>query len=109
MSAELPSWRDGPVRQRIIDFVASVTGANGSEPVPVEERVAVFDNDGTLWCEKPLPIQADFLLRRMGEQAAHDPSLRDRQPWKAVWEKNYDWLSGVITKHYQGEIGRAHV
>ena len=66
------SWRDGPVRQRIVDFVASVTGADGSEPVPVEERVAVFDNDGTLWCEKPMPIQADFILRRLAAMAEAD-------------------------------------
>ena len=68
-----------------------------------EARVAVFDNDGTLWCEKPLPIQADFLFRRMAEQAAQDSSLRDQQSWKAVYEKNYAWLSDALTKHYQGD------
>jgi len=53
----------------MLGFVARVTGADGSEPVPVEERIAVFDNDGTLWCEKPMPIQADFILRRLYEMA----------------------------------------
>jgi hypothetical protein len=46
--------------------------------------VAVFDNDGTLWCEKPMPIQADFILRRLYEMAQADPGLRGRQPWKAA-------------------------
>jgi hypothetical protein len=52
----LTSWRDGPAKRAIVEFVARVNGGDWGEPVPVEERVAVFDNDGTLWCEKPLPI-----------------------------------------------------
>src|SRR3954447_13118417 len=61
----LSSWRAGPAKQAILDFVAATTGQDGSEPVPVEDRVAVFDNDGTLWCEKPMPIQMDFILPRL--------------------------------------------
>jgi phosphoserine phosphatase len=99
----LSSWNDTPTRQAIEQFVASVTTEGGPGYVPPEERTAVFDNDGTLWCEKPLPIQADFLLRRIGEMAQENPSLRDRQPWKAVAAKDYAWLSGVITKHYHGD------
>ena len=49
-----------------------------SDGVPACERVAVFDNDGTLWCEKPMPIQADFILRRLAEMAQADPELRGR-------------------------------
>jgi phosphoserine phosphatase len=94
----LPSWNDTPTRRAIVDFVE-----RASADIPPEERVAVFDNDGTLWCEKPLPIQVDFLLRRVGEMAERDPSLRDKQPWKAVYEKDYAWLSNVITKHYNGD------
>ena len=71
--------------------------------VPVEERVAVFDNDGTLWCEKPLPIQADFILRRLFEMAQADPQLRDRQPWKAAYERDYGWLGTVLAEHYAGD------
>ena len=56
----------------------------GGRTSPPDERVAVFDNDGTLWCEKPMPIQLDFILRRLAEMAEADPSLRDRQPWKAA-------------------------
>lgn len=74
-----------------------------AEAVPVEERVAVFDNDGTLWCEKPLPIQGDFILRRLFEMAEADPELRDRQPWKAAYERDYGWVGKVLAEHYAGD------
>lgn len=99
----LKSWNAGATRQAIIAFVARVTLEDGPDYVPPAARIAVFDNDGCLWCEKPMPIQADFLLRRIAEQAEADPSLRDRQPWKAVHEKDQEWLGDVITKHYEGD------
>jgi hypothetical protein len=99
----LTSWRPGPIRQSIVDFVGRVTGQDGSPAVPVEERVAVFDNDGTLWVEKPMPIQLDFILRRLVEMAAADASLRDRQPWKAAFERDLHWFGGVVARHYAGD------
>jgi phosphoglycolate phosphatase-like HAD superfamily hydrolase len=63
----------------------------------------VFDNDGTLWCEKPMPIQADFILRRLFEMAQADPELRGRQPWKAAYERDYAWLGTVLAEHYAGD------
>ncbi len=99
MPNELTSWNDGAARQSLLDFVERVV----SEDVPVEERIAVFDNDGTLWCEKPLPIQADFILRRFAEMAEADPELRERQPWKAAYERDYQWLGQVMTEHYAGD------
>ncbi|WP_419403459.1 HAD family hydrolase [Stenotrophomonas rhizophila] len=99
----LKSWNAGATRQAIIAFVARVTLEDGPDYVPPAARIAVFDNDGCLWCEKPMPIQAGFLLRRIAEQAEADPSLRDRQPWKAVHEKDQAWLGDVITKHYEGD------
>jgi len=48
-------------------------------------------------------IQLDYLLRRLAEQAEHDPALHEQQPWKAAWEKDYHWLGQVVTKHYQGD------
>jgi len=95
----LNSWNDGPARRAIVEFVErTVAGA-----VPLEERVAVFDNDGTLWCEKPMPIQADFILRRLFEMAEADPALRDRQPWKAAYQRDYGWLGEVLAEHYAGD------
>ena len=71
--------------------------------MPVEERVAVFDNDGTLWCEQPVPIQGDFILRRLAAMAEADESLRTRQPWKAAYERDYAWLGGLMAEHYAGD------
>jgi hypothetical protein len=99
----LPSWRAGASRQAIVEFVQRVTAEGSPEFVPAEERVAVFDNDGTLWCEQPMPIQLDFILRRLAAMADQDPSLRGRQPWQAASTKDYGWLGQVITKHYQGD------
>jgi len=99
----LPTWRDGAAKQSITNFVSRVTRQGSSDFISPEDRIAVFDNDGTLWCEKPLPIQVDFLLRRIGEQAKENPELCDTQPWKAVSENDYRWLSDVITKHYNGD------
>jgi phosphoserine phosphatase len=98
MTRDLASWNDGSTKRAIIDWVERT-----ASDVPVEERVAVFDNDGTLWCEKPLPIQADFILRRLFEMADGDPELRERQPWKAAYERDYAWLGTVLAEHYAGD------
>jgi phosphoserine phosphatase len=95
----LASWREGPTRRAIVDFV----GRTVAEQVPVAERVAVFDNDGTLWCEQPLPSQADFILRRLSEMADVDPDLRGRQPWKAAYDNDHTWLRTVLAEHYAGD------
>jgi phosphoglycolate phosphatase-like HAD superfamily hydrolase len=99
----LPSWNDTETRKKILNFVTSVIDDSSSNFVPPSERIAVFDNDGTLWCEKPMYIQFDYLLRKMAVQVESEPSLRSQQPWKAVWEKDFDWLGGAVTKHYQGD------
>jgi len=71
--------------------------------MPPAERIAVFDNDGTLWCEKPMYIQMDFLLRKLAAAAEADRALQTQQPWQAAWEQDYDWFGKVITNHYQGD------
>jgi len=101
--ADLASWNDTATRAAIVDFVARVTTEGGPDFVPPSERVATFDNDGTLWCEKPMPIDLGFILVRLAEMAEADESLREKQPWKAAREKDYHWLGDVITKHYHGD------
>jgi phosphoglycolate phosphatase-like HAD superfamily hydrolase len=108
VTGSLTSWRDGAARQAIVDFVSRAFG-DGPDHVPVDERVAVFDNDGTLWCEKPLPIQADFILRRLAAMAEADPELRERQPWKAAYERNYGWLGQVLAEHYAGDDSNVRI
>ncbi|MCS6846039.1 MAG: haloacid dehalogenase-like hydrolase [Caldilineales bacterium] len=99
----LPSWRNTPTKQAILDFVARVTDETSSQYVPPAERIAVFDNDGTLWCEKPMYIQLDFMLRQLVAQAERDPALRTQQPWQAAWERDYAWFGEAMTNHYRGD------
>jgi hypothetical protein len=99
----LRSWNDTPTRQAIVAFVAGVTDQDAPTFVPVEERIAVFDNDGTLWCEKPMPIQLGFILQRLAAMASEDPSLAQRQPWKAALERDHAWLAEAVETHYAGD------
>jgi phosphoglycolate phosphatase-like HAD superfamily hydrolase len=98
----LESWTDGPTKSAIGDFVGRVT-AEGPDFVAPEARVAVFDNDGTLWCEKPMYIQLDFIIRRLAERAAAEASLVGQQPYQAAVAGDLQWFGGAITKHYQGD------
>ena len=107
-AADLGTWRDGPTKAAILEFVDRVT-AEGPDHVPPEERIAVFDNDGTLWVEKPAYVQLDFLLRRLAEQAQADPSLGDRQPYAAAVAGDLGWFAEAITRHYQGDDTRLKV
>jgi phosphoglycolate phosphatase-like HAD superfamily hydrolase len=109
MVEPLSSWRDGGARDAILRFVNRVADDGSRETVPVDDRVAVFDNDGTLWCEKPMPIQLDFILRRLAAMAEADEALRDRQPWKSAYERDYGWLAAAVAEHYAGEDTRAGI
>jgi phosphoserine phosphatase len=90
----LPSWTDGAARAAMIEFVRSVTEP-GDSFVALPQRVATFDNDGTLWCEKPLFPQADFVFRRWKEMISAKPSLADEQPYKALADGDMDWLADL--------------
>ena len=105
MKDPLPSWNDTATKRSIVDFVAAVSDESGSSYIPPAERVVTFDNDGTLWCEKPMYIQLDYLLRRLAARAEDDPSLRSRQPFQAAWTKDYGWVGEAMTRHYQGDDG----
>ena len=103
MEAQLASWNDGATKSAITDFVAGVTEEGRSDYVEPAARVAVFDNDGTLWTEKPLVIQLDFTIRRFRELADDDPALRTQQPYQAAYEGDLQWLAGAVVKHYHGD------
>ncbi len=100
--AGLESWRDGPTKSAILDFVGRVT-TGGPDFVAAEERVAVFDNDGTLWVEKPSLVQLDFLVRRLAELAAADPALGTRQPYAAAAAGDLAWFDDAMVRHYNGD------
>jgi phosphoserine phosphatase len=105
VSAVLATWNDGAARRAVVEFVERTVS---DAVVPVEERVAVFDNDGTLWCEKPMPIQLDFILRRLVAMAEAQAELRERQPWKAAYEREYGWFGKLMAEHYAGDDTNVH-
>ena len=78
----LPSWNDGPTKQSITDFVAAVTTAGGPDFVPPDQRIATFDNDGTLWIEQPMYVQFAFVLDRVKALAPQNPDWKTKQPFQ---------------------------
>jgi phosphoglycolate phosphatase-like HAD superfamily hydrolase len=90
----LPSWNDGPAKKSIIDFVARVT-TQGEGFVPIEQRVATFDNDGTLWCEQPYYFQVAFAIDRVKAMAPQHPEWKAKQPFKALLEGDKQALAAA--------------
>ncbi len=80
----LPSWNDGPAKTAIIDFVGRVTQDGGPQFVPIGERIATFDNDGTLWCEQPMYVQAAFVFDRLRALAPTHPDWKTKEPFRSV-------------------------
>jgi len=89
----LPSWNDGPSKQAITSFVARVTRQGGPDFVPVAERIATFDNDGTLWVEHPMYTQLAFVLDRVKAMAPMHPEWTNTQPFKAALEGDVKTLA----------------
>jgi phosphoserine phosphatase len=87
----LPSWAEGASKKQITDFVNSITDRNGRDYVPPKNRVATFDNDGTLWSEKPTYFQLLFILSRVKLMAVNHPEWKTTQPFQAVLED--DWAT----------------
>ena len=91
----LPSWNNGPVKQSIVSFVAAVTDKSSIDFVPVAERIAVFDNDGTLWSERPVYFQLLFAIDRVKALAGEHPEWITTQPFQAVLENDLDALAAT--------------
>jgi len=91
----LPSWNDGATKQSILEFVAAVTREGSSDFVPPAERIATFDNDGTLWVEQPRYTQLTFALDRVKAVAPLHPEWKDTQPFKAVLENDMGTLAKI--------------
>jgi hypothetical protein len=89
----LPSWNDGPAKSSITTFVRRVTAQGSPDFVPVEQRIATFDNDGTLWVEHPMYTQLAFALDRVKAMAPMHPEWKDKQPFKAVLEGDMKTLA----------------
>ena len=91
----LPSWNDGPARQAIVDFVTRVTDAEDTAFVPVSQRIAVFDNDGTLWAEQPMYFQLAFALDRVRAMAPGHPEWITTLPYSAILSGDQAALAGL--------------
>ena len=84
----LPAWNDGPSKKAIIRFVNETSQAGSKKFIPLDERIAVFDNDGTLWSEQPLYVQLAFAIDRIKALAPQNPQWKTQQPFKAVLEND---------------------
>jgi phosphoglycolate phosphatase-like HAD superfamily hydrolase len=91
---ELASWSDGPAKKAIIEFVTLAT-TPGPGLVAVADRIATFDNDGTLWVEQPLPPQFDFVFRKWAEEIKADPSLAGQEPYKSMLAKDQSFFAAL--------------
>lgn len=89
----LPSWNDGEVKQAILDFVKRVTSEGAADFVPVPERIAVFDNDGTLWSEQPVYFQFAFAIDRVKALAPEHPEWKTKEPFKSLLEGDLKGLA----------------
>jgi phosphoserine phosphatase len=89
----LPSWNDGRAKQSILEFIAAVTREGSPDFVPVPQRIATFDNDGTLWVEQPMYTQLAFALDRVAALAPLHPEWREKQPFKAALERDMKALA----------------
>ena len=99
----LPSWNEGPVKERLVSFITAAEDSGSPGFIPAPERIAVFDNDGCLWAEKPFYFQLYFAIDRLREMAEEDPSLRSTQPFQAVLEGDRETLA-TFGHHEIGEI-----
>ncbi len=95
---KLKSWNDGPVKQSIINFLNSSVKL-GPTYIEPENRIATFDNDGTLWAEKPMPVQLNFIFRAFIKTAKKDPSLMNKQPYKSIIEQDKDFFHNVLIQN----------
>jgi len=89
----LPSWNDGPTKKSIVDFVTKVTEPESGDYVSPQDRIATFDNDGTLWIEQPMYVQLAFALDRVKQLAPEHPEWKDTQPFKAALEGDMKTLA----------------
>ncbi|MEE8639561.1 MAG: haloacid dehalogenase-like hydrolase, partial [bacterium] len=104
----LPSWNDGPTKQAIVDFVARVTTPGGEDFVAEAERVAVFDNDGTLWPEQPLYVQYVFAFDRVAALLPEHPEWEEQEKFRAVLSKDLGRLATLTQRDILDVAAASH-
>ena len=104
----LPSWNDGAVKRAILEFVARTTTQGGPDWVPVPERIACFDNDGTLWTEQPIYFQIAFAFDRVKAMVSRHPEWRTREPFKSVLADDRAALAALGEKGFIDIVAATH-
>ena len=104
----LPSWNDSGSKKAIVEFVGKVTKEGGPDFVPPAERIATFDNDGTLWSEKPVPFQLMFALDRVKAMAPQHPEWKSKPPFAAVLKGDMAGLAATGEKGILGIVAATH-
>ena len=94
----LPSWNDGRAKDAILDFLKRVTTEGTADFVAPADRIAAFDNDGTLWVEQPLPPQFDFVFKKWGEEVKANPALAQEQPYKGIFGRDPAFFAGIAVQ-----------
>ena len=91
----LPSWNDTPTKQAVLDFVVAAGDEGSAGYVPPADRIAAFDNDGTLWVEQPAPAQTGLLLGKLVEQVKANPSLAAEEPYESIVNQDPVFLQAL--------------
>jgi phosphoglycolate phosphatase-like HAD superfamily hydrolase len=104
----LPSWNEGTVKQNIINFVTDVTNKTSADYVAPDDRIAAFDNDGTLWVEQPIYTQVIYTLARIHEMAAQHPEWKTKEPFKTVLSGDFAAISKMKMPDFEMLIAVTH-
>jgi hypothetical protein len=104
----LPSWNEGAAKTAVVDFVKRTTTEGGTDFVPVPQRIATFDNDGTLWTEQPMYFQIAFAIDQVKATAAQHPEWRTKQPFKAVLDNDMKALAAAGEKGLLQIVAATH-
>jgi len=104
----LPSWNDGPTKRSILEFIARTTTAGSPDWVSAAERIACFDNDGTLWTEQPMYFQVLFALDRIKAMAPQHPEWRTQEPFRSVLADDHAALAALGEKGLLQVIAASH-
>jgi phosphoglycolate phosphatase-like HAD superfamily hydrolase len=107
-TAPLASWNDGPTKQAILNFVRATTDRSSQQFVPPDERIATFDNDGTLWVEQPLYTQGIFALERVGALAEDHPEWKTTEPFKSVLERDEAAMAKFTEADWEKIVAATH-